>query len=62
MSGLAGEVSGGHHAPVILPDGFVQEDPGPVSGPELCVTDELDSAWLHAVHEDSLADDERVRV
>ena len=62
VSGLAGEVSGGHHTPVILPDGLVQEDPGPLPGPELCVTDELNSARLHAVHEDSLADDEGVRV
>ena len=62
MSWLAGEVSGGHHTPVILPDGFVQEHSGPVPGPELCVTDELNSARLDSVHEDSLADDKRVRV
>ena len=59
---LAGEVSGGHHTPVIFPDGLVQEDSGPIPGAELCVTDELDSARLHSVHEDSLADDKRVRV
>ena len=62
MSGLAGEVSGGHDAPVILPNRFVQEDSCPLSLSKLCVTDELNTTRLDPVNKDSLANNEGVGV
>ena len=46
----------------VLTYGFVQEDPGPLPGPELGLADKLNAAGLHAVHVDPHADDEGVGV
>lgn len=62
VPGLAGEVPGAHYAPVILPDGLVQEHARPLPGPELGLPDELDAAGLDAVHVHVHADDEGVGI
>ena len=58
VSRLGLEVENSSHRPVVFTDWLVQEDSGPLSLPELCVTDELNAAGLDPVHKDSLANNE----
>ena len=62
MTWFAREISRVHHTSVILPDRFVQENSRPFSGPELCFSDELNSAGLDSVHEHAHSDYEWIRV
>lgn len=62
MPGLAGEVSCGHDASVILTDRFVQEDSGPLSLTKLCVTDKLNTTRFDPVNKDPLSNNEGVGI
>ena len=62
MFWFAGEVMDLADGAVVLTQGLVQEHSGPVSMPELCLTDELNSSGLDSIHIDPFTNDERVCV